>query len=131
MLTHAPCTPACPPGFVGNAEFALGDSPPPVASDRDLFVWNWSFCAVATTVMAGSIAERSTFISYCIYAAFFSSWVYPVIAHWSWSPNGWLSAYNANPLMGVGVIDFAGSGGWVLGGQRQGCGTWPWTSHTH
>ncbi len=39
------------------------------------------------------------------------AWVYPVVAHWLWSTRGWLSARNAEDrILGVGAIDFAGSG---------------------
>ncbi len=57
-------------------------------------------------------AERATFGSYVLFAVFYSAWVYPVVAHWHWSPNGWLSAHKEDPLMGVGTIDFAGSSEW-------------------
>ena len=37
--------------------------------------------------------------------------IYPVFAHWSWSTNGWLCADNPNnAILGMGAIDFAGSG---------------------
>jgi Amt family ammonium transporter len=45
------------------------------------------------------------------YTFLISAWVYPVVVHWVWSPNGWLSAFNtAKPLFYSGMIDFAGSG---------------------
>jgi Amt family ammonium transporter len=44
------------------------------------------------------------------YTFLISAWVYPVIVHWVWSPFGWLSAFNTKtPLLGSGMIDFAGS----------------------
>ena len=39
-----------------------------------------------------------------------TSFAYPVVSHWLWSADGWLSATNAAPLWGSGAIDFAGSG---------------------
>ncbi len=39
-----------------------------------------------------------------------SFWVYPVVVHWLWSPDGWLSAHNPDSILGSGAIDFAGSG---------------------
>lgn len=38
------------------------------------------------------------------------SWVYPIVAHSLWSQNGFLSPTLINPLLGVGCVDFAGSG---------------------
>ena len=40
------------------------------------------------------MAERTTFLAYLTYAFFISSFVYPVLVHWVWSPDGWLSALN-------------------------------------
>jgi hypothetical protein len=34
--------------------------------------------------------------------------VYPVVVHWVWTKWGWLSAFNPQPLLGAGAIDFAG-----------------------
>jgi Amt family ammonium transporter len=36
--------------------------------------------------------------------------VYPVYAHWAWSWNGWLDPRFYNAILGIGSIDFAGSG---------------------
>jgi len=36
--------------------------------------------------------------------------VYPVVVHSIWSPSGFLNCSTAKPLLGVGMIDFAGSG---------------------
>lgn len=99
------------PGFIGNADFALSQmSSAPVPNHYHLFFWNWVFCAASTTILSGAVAERATLLSYCMYAVFYSSWVYPVAAHWNWSNQGWLSPTNPDPLLGVGCIDFAGSG---------------------
>jgi len=97
--------------FIGTTDFALSESASyQNSNDRLLFVWNWVFCAASTTIMAGSIAERSSFVSYVIFAIFYSSWVYPVPAYWTWSHNGWLSPFYAHAILGSGAIDFAGSG---------------------
>lgn len=45
------------------------------------------------------------------YSFFIAAWVYPVVAHWAWSANGWMSAFKVvNPVAGIGYMDFAGSG---------------------
>ncbi len=58
------------------------------------------FCATAATIVSGAMAERTKFISYCIYSAVISAFIYPVSGHWIWG-GGWLSQ--------MGFLDFAGS----------------------
>ena len=58
------------------------------------------FCATAATIVSGAMAERTKFISYCIYSAVISAVVYPVSGHWIWG-GGWLAR--------MGFHDFAGS----------------------
>lgn len=68
------------------------------------------FCATAATIVSGAMAERTKFISYCIYSFIISLVIYPVVGHWAWG-GGWLS--------NLGFVDFAGStvvhsvGGWA------------------
>lgn len=64
------------------------------------FVFNLVFCATAATIVSGAMAERTKFISYCIYSGVISALIYPVEAHWIWG-GGWLSQ--------IGFHDFAGS----------------------
>ena len=68
--------------------------------DWSNFVFNLVFCATAATIVSGSMAERTKFLSYCIYSAIISLVVYPIEAHWVWG-GGWLAQ--------LGFIDFAGS----------------------
>ncbi len=65
------------------------------------FVFNLVFCATASTIVSGAMAERTKFISYCIYSALISLVVYPVEAGWVWNSQGWLAK--------MGFVDFAGS----------------------
>ena len=58
------------------------------------------FCATAATIVSGAMAERTKFISYCIYSAVISAVVYPISGHWIWG-GGWLAQ--------MGFHDFAGS----------------------
>ncbi|KAF2312571.1 hypothetical protein GH714_035112 [Hevea brasiliensis] len=67
------------------------------------------FIAVAG-ITSGSIAERTQFTAYLVFSFFLTGFVYPVVAHWVWSSNGWLSASSSELLFGSGAIDFAGSG---------------------
>ena len=65
------------------------------------FVFNLVFCATAATIVSGSMAERTKFVSYCIYSGVISLFVYPIEAGWVWNSQGW--------LVKLGFHDFAGS----------------------
>ena len=73
------------------------------------FVFNLVFCATAATIVSGAMAERTKFISYCIYSAVISAVIYPVEAHWVWG-GGWLSTLDTpfHDFAGSGVIHFVG-----------------------
>ncbi|PHV70955.1 adenylate cyclase [Sporanaerobium hydrogeniformans] len=64
------------------------------------FIFQTVFCATAATIVSGAMAERTKFISYCIYSAIISAVIYPISGHWIWG-GGWLSQ--------LGFHDFAGS----------------------
>lgn len=68
--------------------------------DWSHFVFNLVFCATTATIVSGAMAERTKFLSYCIYSAVISAIVYPIEAHWIWG-GGW--------LVSLGFHDFAGS----------------------
>ena len=64
------------------------------------FVFNLVFCATTATIVSGAMAERTKFISYCVYSAVISAVIYPIEAHWTWG-GGFLAK--------MGFHDFAGS----------------------
>lgn len=68
--------------------------------DWSNFVFNLVFCATTATIVSGAMAERTKFLSYCIYSAVISALIYPIEAHWIWG-GGWLAQ--------MGFHDFAGS----------------------
>ncbi len=88
-------------GFIGVPNMGLfSDFSTFVAENASSFVFNLVFCATAATIVSGAMAERTRFISYCVYSALISLVVYPVEAGWVWG-NGWLA--------NKGFVDFAGS----------------------
>ncbi len=68
--------------------------------DWSNFVFNLVFCATTATIVSGAMAERTKFLSYCVYSGVISALIYPIEAHWIWG-GGWLSQ--------IGFHDFAGS----------------------
>ena len=88
-------------GFIGWSNFPLNPANwGTTAIDWGSFVFILVFCATAATIVSGAMAERTKFISYCVYSFVISLIVYPIEAHWVWG-GGWLAE--------KGFIDFAGS----------------------
>ena len=85
-------------GLIGKPGFDIFTSYE--SFDWSNFVFNLVFCATTATIVSGAMAERTKFISYCIYSAVISALIYPIEAHWIWG-GGWLAQ--------IGFHDFAGS----------------------
>ncbi len=85
-------------GFIGKPSLAIFTNYQEF--DWSNFVFNLVFCATTATIVSGAMAERTRFISYCIYSAVISAVIYPIEAHWIWG-GGWLAR--------LGFHDFAGS----------------------
>ncbi len=85
-------------GFIGRPGFDLFTDY--AEFDFSSFVFNLVFCATTATIVSGAMAERTKFLSYCIYSGVISALIYPIEAHWIWG-GGWLAQ--------LGFHDFAGS----------------------
>ena len=85
-------------GFIGKPGFDIFTGY--ANFDWSNFVFNLVFCATTATIVSGSMAERTRFLSYCVYSAIISAVIYPIEAHWTWG-GGWLAQ--------LGFHDFAGS----------------------
>ena len=85
-------------GFIGKPGFDIFTAYE--SFDFSNFVFNLVFCATTATIVSGAMAERTKFLSYCVYSAVISALIYPIEAHWIWG-GGWLSQ--------LGFHDFAGS----------------------
>ena len=85
-------------GFIGKPGFDIFTAYE--SFDWSNFVFNLVFCATTATIVSGAMAERTKFLSYCIYSGVISALIYPIEAHWFWG-GGWLAQ--------IGFHDFAGS----------------------
>lgn len=85
-------------GFIGKPGFDIFTNY--AEFDWSNFVFNLVFCATTATIVSGAMAERTKFLSYCVYSGVISALIYPIEAHWIWG-GGWLAQ--------LGFHDFAGS----------------------
>ena len=85
-------------GFIGKPGFDLFTAYKNF--DFSGFVFNLVFCATTATIVSGAMAERTKFLSYCVYSGVISAIIYPIEAHWIWG-GGWLYQ--------MGFHDYAGS----------------------
>ena len=108
--------------FIGNDLFLLSNG----FEGKDAFhswFFQFAFAATAATIVSGAVAERCLMAAYAGYSAFLTGFVYPVVVHWVWSSDGWLSAFIHDPWLNVGVVDFAGCGVvHMVGGAAAGIG---------
>ena len=87
--------------------------------DYSAFVFNLVFCATTATIVSGAMAERTKFVSYCLYSAIISAVIYPIEAHWTWG-GGFLAQMGFHDYAGSNCIHMVGGicaliGAWMLG----------------
>ncbi|MEI6199533.1 MAG: ammonium transporter [Actinomycetota bacterium] len=99
--------------YIGNFDFALMkdlatlDALPGYTGDFALaipvlafFAYQMMFAVITPALITGATADRLKFSAYAILIGVWSIIVYPAVAHWVFSPNGW--------LFQRGALDFAG-----------------------
>ena len=104
-------------GFIGKPGFDLFSSYSNFSFSS--FVFNLVFCATTATIVSGAMAERTKFLSYCIYSGVISALIYPIEAHWIWG-GGWLAQLGFHDFAGSCAIHMVGGvsaliGAWILG----------------
>lgn len=93
------------PLFIGNGPFASGGDVDWAQSNPAEYAklfQQFGFCVTSATIVSGGIISRCKLEVYLIYAFFMASFIYPIVSHWCWNPQGWLAQ--------MGYLDFAGSG---------------------
>lgn len=87
--------------------------------DWSNFVFNLVFCATTATIVSGAMAERTKFLSYCIYSAVISALIYPIEAHWIWG-GGWLAQMGFHDFAGSTAIHMVGGISALIGAKMLG-----------
>jgi len=68
------------------------------------WVFQFAFADTCSTITSGAMVGRTGFIGDLLYSVGVTGFIYPIIGHWAWGPDGWLAM-----LQPLGFRDFAGS----------------------
>jgi Amt family ammonium transporter len=104
-------------GFIGTHWFLLQGAPATYETTGVAFLAFWifqfAFADTCSTITSGAMIGRTGFVGDLLYSIAVSGFIYPIIGHWAWGPDGFLatmgSAGNFLPSVGMGFHDFAGS----------------------
>ena len=104
-------------GFIGYHWFFLRGVPATYESTGVAFLAFWlfqfAFADTCSTITSGAMIGRTSFVGDLLYSAAVSGFIYPIIGHWAWGPDGFLAtmgtAGNFLPSLGASFHDFAGS----------------------
>lgn len=103
--------------------FQAGGDDAPYYSSRSDFFFQVVFVAAGMSIVSGAVAERMKLWSFLLFAAVFTSVIYPVQGFWKWG-GGWLNDANFQDFAGSGVVHMAGASaalaGVLLLGARKG-----------
>ena len=104
-------------GFIGYHWFFLQGAPATYESTGVAFLAVWifqfAFADTCSTITSGAMIGRTGFVGDLLYSLCVTGFIYPVIGHWAWGPDGWLATMGSSgyvfPWLGMPFHDFAGS----------------------
>ncbi|MEH1818509.1 MAG: ammonium transporter [Nostoc sp.] len=104
-------------GLIGQNWFFLQGAPATYESSGVAFLAFWlfqfAFADTCSTITSGAMIGRTGFIGDLLYSIGVSGFIYPIIGHWAWGPDGFLVTMGSKdgflPFLGTGFHDFAGS----------------------
>ena len=104
-------------GFIGYHWFFLQGVPATYeatgVSFLALWLFQFAFADTCSTITSGAMIGRTAFVGDLIYSVGVSGFIYPIIGHWAWGPDGFLATMGSAgfflPNLGQSFHDFAGS----------------------
>src|SRR5690242_18030915 len=104
-------------GFIGYHWFFLQGAPATYETTGVAFLAFWlfqfAFADTCSTITSGAMIGRTGFVVDLLYSFAVSGFIYPIIGHWAWGPDGWLALMGSEghffASSGMGFHDFAGS----------------------
>ena len=55
------------------------------------FLFQFAFADTCSTITSGAMVGRTGFWGDILYSIGVSGFIYPIIGHWVWGPDGWLA----------------------------------------
>lgn len=104
-------------GFIGYHWFFLRNAPATYEATGVSFLAFWvfqfAFADTCSTITSGAMIGRTGFVGDLLYSLAVSGFIYPIIGHWAWGPDGFLALMGNPgfflPKLGQSFHDFAGS----------------------
>src|SRR6266481_5519929 len=94
-------------GWIGHTFFFLNNAPATYGSTGvaflAFFLFQFAFADTCSTITSGAMVGRTAFGGDLLYSTAVSGFIYPILGHWVWGPDGWLAT------MKTPFHDFAGS----------------------
>ena len=83
-------------GFIGYHWFFLKDIPVTYEATGVSFLAFWvfqfAFADTCSTITSGAMIGRTGFVGDLLYSLGVSGFIYPIIGHWAWGPDGFLAS---------------------------------------
>jgi len=104
-------------GFIGMNWFFLQGGPATYETTGIPLLAHWifqfAFADTCSTIVSGAMIGRTAFRGDIIYSIGITGFIYPIIGHWAWGPDGFLATMGSTgmflPSLGQPFRDFAGS----------------------
>jgi ammonium transporter, Amt family len=104
-------------GFIGHSWFFLQGAPETYGTTGVAILAHWifqyAFADTASTITSGAMIGRTSFRGDIIYSIGVTAFIYPIVGHWAWGPDGFLALMGTPghflPSLGQVFRDFAGS----------------------
>src|ERR1035437_450582 len=104
-------------GFIGYHWFFLQGAPATYETTGVALLAHWifqyAFADTCSTITSGAMIGRTGFVGDLLYSVGVSGFIYPIIGHWAWGPDGFLATMGSAgfflPTLGQSFHDFAGS----------------------
>ncbi|MGH2633262.1 MAG: ammonium transporter, partial [Tepidiformaceae bacterium] len=106
-------------GFIGTHGFFLQGLPNTYLSTGvpllAFWVFQFAFADTASTITSGAMVGRCGFVGDILYSIGVTGFIYPIIGHWAWGPDGWLAVRGFHDFAGSTVVH-------TIGGTISLCG---------